>query len=241
MMRRAMTSGRRLIGLPALTFLSHSLTSERARARLIAGSEVRRCLSQPKPCRPIAHSSDGGEISKGERPSQTATLPEKTKRPEWISAACVASAVRKSCGAITSRSFLPENSGSRWIQKATNWPSSARRSARARNRESLACSVTETRDIDGPFSSSRSRPAQRDHTGAPDSGQLHRVVLRHFQYCGDGFSATKSCHSRGSAQITGARCAPHRSRPYRLIVALHQADGRAGSADRLRPPRTPRS
>ena len=50
-------------------------------ARLIAGSEVRRCRSQLKPCRPIAHSSDGGAISNGERPSQITTLPAKAKRP----------------------------------------------------------------------------------------------------------------------------------------------------------------
>jgi hypothetical protein len=55
----------------------------------------------------------------------------------------------------------------------------------------LAWSVTATRDIDEPFSSSRSRPARRDHTGGPDSGQLHRVVPGQFQYRWNGFSATK--------------------------------------------------
>src|SRR5262245_15321248 len=211
-----MTSDRRLIGLRAPTFLSHSLTSARARARLIVGSEVRRCLSQLKPCRPIAHSSDGAEISNGERPSQTATLPAKTKRPERISAACVASAVRRSCGAITNRSFLPDV-GSRLIQNAANWPSSARRIARARNRDSLACSVTEPRDIDAPLSCYAAAPPGATIPDALTPANYIGLCLDIFSTGGMGFSLQNASCSR-HGQIRGDRGVPHRNRPFRPIV-----------------------
>jgi hypothetical protein len=59
----------------------HSSTSARALARVMPDSTARRWRSQPKPNKACAHSSDGGGISNGERPSQITTLPAKAKRP----------------------------------------------------------------------------------------------------------------------------------------------------------------
>jgi len=49
---------------------------------VIPDSAARRWRSQPKPSRIVAHSSDGGAISNGERPSLITTLPAKANRPE---------------------------------------------------------------------------------------------------------------------------------------------------------------
>ncbi len=53
----------------------------RALARVMADSAARRWRSQPKPSNCCAHSSEGGTISKGERPSQITILPASAKRP----------------------------------------------------------------------------------------------------------------------------------------------------------------
>ena len=59
----------------------HSSTRARALARVMPDSAARRWRSQPKPSRRAAHSSDGGAISNGERPSLITTLPAKANRP----------------------------------------------------------------------------------------------------------------------------------------------------------------
>ena len=81
MMRRAMISGCQATGSHAPCTVIHSSTSARALARVMPDSAARRWRSQPKPSRIAAHSSDGGAISNGERPSLITTLPAKAKRP----------------------------------------------------------------------------------------------------------------------------------------------------------------
>ncbi len=81
MMRRATISGRHAIGCQEPCSVIHSSTSARALARVIADSAARRWRSQPKPRRLSAHSSEGGTISNGERPSHTTILPANAKRP----------------------------------------------------------------------------------------------------------------------------------------------------------------
>jgi hypothetical protein len=60
----------------------------------------------------------------------------------------VASVVRRSCGAISSRSALPKENGQLTIGCVTTRPISLRTRPRARNTDSLVRSATETRDIE---------------------------------------------------------------------------------------------
>jgi hypothetical protein len=83
MTRRATKSGRhasRWSSEPCSAI--HSPTSARALARVMVESAARKWRSHPKPSNWSAHSSDGGSISNGERPSQMTILPAKAKRPE---------------------------------------------------------------------------------------------------------------------------------------------------------------
>ncbi len=82
MIRRDSTSGRHATGCHEPCSAIHSSTSARALARAMPDSAARRWRSQLKPKTSVAHSSDGGVISKIERLSQTTTLPAKAKRPE---------------------------------------------------------------------------------------------------------------------------------------------------------------
>jgi hypothetical protein len=81
MMRRATISGCQATGCQPPWSVIHSSTRARALARLMVESAAFRWRSQPKPSSASAHSSEGGSISNGERPSQTTTLPAKPKRP----------------------------------------------------------------------------------------------------------------------------------------------------------------
>jgi hypothetical protein len=74
-------SGRQATVSDALCSDIHSSTSARALARVIPDSAARRWRSQPKPNSTSDHSSDGGIISNGDRPSQITILPAKAKRP----------------------------------------------------------------------------------------------------------------------------------------------------------------
>ena len=82
MTRRDSTSGRQASGCHAPCNVIHSSIKARALARVMPDSAARRWRNQPKPNSAVAHSSDGGAISKIERSSQTTTLPAKAKRPE---------------------------------------------------------------------------------------------------------------------------------------------------------------
>jgi hypothetical protein len=81
MTRRASTSARQAILPACFCDASHSSTSERALARVMAESAARRCRSQPKPSRATSQSSDGGSSVNTERPWQVTILPANTKRP----------------------------------------------------------------------------------------------------------------------------------------------------------------
>jgi len=81
MIRRAMISGRQANECHAPWSNIHSSTNARALARVMAVSAARRCRNQLKVSNASAHSTDGGSISKGERPSQMTTLPASANWP----------------------------------------------------------------------------------------------------------------------------------------------------------------
>ena len=81
MTRRPSTSARHAVELVRVWLPSHSSTSERALARVIAESAARRWRSQPKPSSAVSQSSDGAASVKIERPWQVTIFPAKTKRP----------------------------------------------------------------------------------------------------------------------------------------------------------------
>jgi hypothetical protein len=75
-------SERQPMGCQPPCTLIHSSISERALARVMLESAARKCRNQTKLSNVLAHSSDGGVISKGDLRSQMTTLPAKAKRPE---------------------------------------------------------------------------------------------------------------------------------------------------------------
>ena len=145
-MRRAITSGRQATGPGALRGLIHSSTSARALARVMPKSAARRWRSQPKPSSATAHSSDGGSISNGERPSQITTLPANTKRPGvdfgWRGwrRRCADPAARSAAGRRGRARSASATDGCRW-----HAPSAAR--AGASMSRSLVCAPPTVTDI----------------------------------------------------------------------------------------------
>ena len=151
-MRRAMTSGRQAIGSCAL-LQRDPFVDQRAGIGARDGGIGGAQMAQPAE----AEQRDGPFLGRRrhlERRARVADhdLAGETRsgrhRSRWRGSA---SAVRRSCGAITSRSALPKENGHWAMGCVSTRVTSRRRPPRARKTDSLVRSATETRDIGARF------------------------------------------------------------------------------------------